>query len=434
MSARDAGELSPEKEADLLRGGPPRKPLVGAERVAEIEAAKARIGAGMAAQIAEWQALTPEELARRKLPFIEVPFADLKDTDPAPPMYAWEGLIPIGHVSGLSAHGGVGKTFVAIQLAVSVATGRPLFGKTTRQGPAILFSGEDGQALLRYRLKFVCGAMGVNIADLKETLFILDATERDPTLFAESNIAGQRVGRSTSTYEALLAYCKLQGARLLIVDNASDAFDANENDRSRVRAFMRALARIARECDCAVLLLAHVDKGTSRFERAGTEGYSGSTAWHNSSRSRLFMRRESDGALIIEHQKHNLGALHAPIRLIWPAGGVPQLDGAGPMTQGVADRGHERAILRLIAEYFARGEHIATARNSPNHAAKVLRDEPSFPKRLKDAQVFNLLRDAERAGYLQRIEIRGSNRHSRECWQVTPAGAAFVATSDGAAF
>jgi hypothetical protein len=51
-----------------------------------------------------------------------------------------------------------------------------------------------------------------------------------------------------------------------------------------------------------------VDKNTSRNKKAdGGEGYSGSTAWHNSARSRLFMTRGDDGLLTLEHQKSNLG-------------------------------------------------------------------------------------------------------------------------------
>lgn len=35
--------------------------------------------------------------------------ADVQTNPPPPPSYAWEGLVPNGHVSLLSAHGGVGK-------------------------------------------------------------------------------------------------------------------------------------------------------------------------------------------------------------------------------------------------------------------------------------------------------------------------------------
>jgi putative DNA primase/helicase len=361
------------------------------------------------------------------LPFDVVPFADLAHTAPSPPLFAWEGLAPVDHVTILGAHGGTGKTILMLMLAVCTALGRPLFDISTRQGTVAFYSGEDGAMRLRYLLHFVCRCMAVDVQALDGKLHIIDAASHDPTLFAEVAALGQREGRTTSTYEALREYLKAQRIALLIVDNASDVFAGSEIARAQVRGFMRALAKLARELHAAVILLAHVDKGTSRQERTGTEGYSGSTAWHNSARSRLFMRREADGSLVVEHQKHNLGPLHAPIRLRWPEGGIPELDAPfGPVVQGIADRGHERALLRLIAEYTARGEHVSTATNSRTHAAKVLRQEPSFPSRLKDPEVFDLLRKAERAGFLTRSEVRGANRHARECWILTTSGYAFA--------
>jgi putative DNA primase/helicase len=362
------------------------------------------------------------------LPFKLVPIADLTHAEPAAPLFAWEGLVPLGVVTNWSAHGGVGKTMVLLMLCVAQALHKPLFGIPTRGGRALFYSGEDSAGRLRFLLKLICRSMGVDVADLEGKLFILDATDHDPTLFTEVTTAGRKEGTTTSTYAALSEFLAgIADLRLVVIDNASDTYDASEIDRARVRGYMRALARIARERNAAVVLLAHVDKGTSRGERSSTEGYSGSTAWHNSARSRIFMRRESDGTLLIEHQKHNLGKLHEPVRLIWPEGGIPQLDQPlGAVVQGIADRGHERALLRLIAEYSARGEHVSTATNSRTHAAKVLRHEASFPARLKDGEVFDLLRKAERSDYLRRMEIRGANRHPRECWELTDAGRTFA--------
>lgn len=361
------------------------------------------------------------------LPFAVVPFADLAAAEAAPPAFVWEGLIPAGHVTLLAAHGGTGKSMVALMLAVAVALGLPLFGIPTRRGIVAFYSGEDGAGLLRHRLRLVCRCMGVNIEGLAGRLFILDATDNDPTLFAEVSAAGRRDGVTTATFAGLRDFIAAHSVSLLVVDNASDAFDASEIDRARVRGFMRALARIARERDAGVLLLAHVDKGTSRGDRGpNSEGYSGSTAWNNSARSRLFMSRDRDGGLLMEHQKHNLGKLHDPVRLVWPEGGIPQADEpVGPVVQGIADRGHVKALLRLIAEFTARGEYVTTATTSRTHAAKLLRQETSYPK-LKDSEVFDVLRRAERAGHLERIEFKSADRHQRERWHVTAAGATFA--------
>ena len=369
----------------------------------------------------------PVEAETAPLPFAVVPFADLATAEPATPAFVWDGLIPVGHVTLLSAHGGTGKSMVALMACVSVALGLPLLGIPTRQGNAAFYSGEDGAELLRYRLRLVCRAMGVSVDDLAGRLFILDATDDDPTLFAEVATSGRREGVTTATFVGLCKFMDDNAVSFVVVDNASDAFDASEIDRARVRGFVRALARIARAHDAGVLLLAHVDKGTSRGDRGpNSEGYSGSTAWHNSARSRLFMSRDKDGTLLLEHQKNNLGKLHDPLRLLWLEGGIPQADEPmGPMVQGIADRGQTKSLLKLIAEYTMRGEVITTATTSRTHAAKLLHQESTYPK-LKDSEVFDLLRRAERAGQLERVIFKGSDRHQRERWQVTEAGAAFA--------
>lgn len=62
--------------------------------------------------------------------------------------------------------------------------------------------------------------------------------------------------------EVLRVLC--EGYGLIVFDNASDAFAGNENDRTQVRAFIRMLNKVAVEEDCAVLLLAHIDKAGAK--------------------------------------------------------------------------------------------------------------------------------------------------------------------------
>ena len=335
-----------------------------------------------------------------------------------PPRFVWDGYCPRGVVTLLGAHGGTGKSTIALMLAAAVATGRELFGIATDAAPVVFASFEDGAHIVRHRLAHICQCWGINPAEL-DGLHIVDGTA-NPELFASD---GRGPGDVTPAYGELLALVKQTGAGLVIVDNASDAYGGDEIQRRQVRAFMRALAVIAREGDAAVMLLAHVDKGTSRKERSDTEGYSGSTAWHNSARSRIFMSRDDGGLLTLAHQKSNLAKLREPLALDWPHGGLPQArETLSPVVQGISDRVDTKALLKLIAEFSERGEHITTATTSRTHAAKLLAGESTYPKGRKPADVFNLLRKAERAGHIERAMRAGDNRHQKEVWLVTPKG------------
>lgn len=380
-----------------------------------------RDGADVLAELLEaaQQPAAPEADKPRLMP---VDVAGVLTHPAPPPRFVWGQYLPAGVVSMLGAHGGTGKSTIALMLAVAAATGRELFGQATEQGRALFVSLEDGAAVVRRRLQHICEQWGIEPQEVAQYLAIVDGTGT-PELYVTE---GRGQGLTTATYAELQALA--QGAALVIVDNASDAYAGDEIQRQQVRAFIRCLAEIARAEDCAVLLLAHVDKGTSRARKAeGGEGYSGSTAWHNSVRSRLFMARAEDGTLSLEHQKSNLGPLAAPLVLRWPHGGLPELDGpTAGIVAHIAERVDTTALLRLIAEFSGRGERVAVATTARTNAAKLLSNESTYPKGRKPGEVFDLLRRAQRAGYLEAVTYRGTDRHQREAWNVTAKGCEYA--------
>jgi len=354
-----------------------------------------------------------------------VSVSDLIEAEPPAPSFWIADLLPERVVTLLGAHGGTGKTMLGLVAAVCLATGRPFMGKETKRARVVFFSGEDPAQVLRWRLAQICREMSVDPHQLDGWLTVIDATEGDPTLFTEVMAQGARQGVTTRAYAELRKIGE-GGAEVFIVDNASDAYDADENVRARVRGFIRSLALLVREQAGAVLLLAHVDKSTARNSGNGSggnsEGYSGSTAWHNSVRSRLFMSVDDQG-LLLEHQKSNLGKRAEPIRLQWSERGVLVLEspGTGPMAAG-CDEDRE-AVLGLIDEFYMRGEHISPALTSPNNAFKVLSRQIGFPKRLNRDRLFDLLRAAQRDGLLEVESYRNASRHDALRWRVTGRGA-----------
>lgn len=377
------------------------------------------IEAAMQQVIDDAERYTPDAQEPDKPLLTPVDVAGVLTRPSAPPAFVWDGYCPRGVVTLFGAHGGTGKSTVALMLAVAAALGRPLFDVPTERCPVVFASLEDGAHVVRHRLAHICRAWGVNPAELAGHLHIVDGTAAPELFSAESRGAGD----VTPAYAELHALVHSTRAGLVVVDNASDAYGADEVQRRQVRAFMRALAVIAREADAAVLLLAHVDKNTSRARKAeGGEGYSGSTAWHNSARSRIFMSRAESGELTLEHQKSNFGPMRTALALTWPHGGLPETDAplSGVVTH-IAERVDTVALLKLIAEFTERGEFVAPGTTSPSNAARLLAQEPGYPKR-KPREVFDLLRRAERAGYLERASYRDTQRKTRERWHVTSKG------------
>jgi len=353
---------------------------------------------------------------------------DVMSNPSEPPRFVWDGYLPRGNVALLGAHGGTGKSTIALMLAVCAVLGRPMFGVDTEACPVLFVSLEDCSNVVRHRLASICKAWLIDPEQLRDRLHIVDGTEHPELFTAETRGAGEK----TASYFELRKIVQSENIGLVMVDNASDAFGGDEIQRRQVRAFMRTLAEVARLTDSAVMLLAHVDKNTSRNKRAeGGEGYSGSTAWHNSARSRLFLTRGDDGLLTLEHQKSNLGKKREPLTLNWLEGGFPQLIESGGFDgsrqQGRADDDRAAALLRLIAEFESRGQYCSPLPQARNNVYAMLRSEPQFQAlKLNSDSTKRILNQCQRAKWLEPLDYRSIDRKPRQRWTVTPDGRDFA--------
>jgi putative DNA primase/helicase len=358
-------------------------------------------------------------------------------THPAPPPeFVWADYIPCGVVTLMGAHGGTGKSTIALMLAVCAAVGRPLFGAEVKPCKVLFASLEDSGAIVRHRLAHICKLWGIDPLALGDCLRIVDGTEY-PELFSAE---GRGAGELTDTYKELSTAIETEGIGLVIVDNASDAFAGEEIQRRQVRAFIRALAMAVKPTNAGCLLLAHVDKSTSKARKAeGGEGYSGSTAWHNSARSRLFLTRGDDGLLTVEHQKSNLGRMREPITLEWAKDGLPQLveqgtgfemDSLNQRQQGRADDARAAALLKLIAEFEGRGQYCHTGQTSRSNPYAVLKSEPSFQRlKLNSDATKRIVNQCQRAKWLEPLDYRTPDRKPHQRWTLTHEGRLFAGLS-----
>lgn len=300
-------------------------------------------------------------------------------------------ILPKGEVSLFAGHGGTGKSFLALVMGIHVALGKDFGPLKVSQCNVCFFSAEDSRETLLSRVAKVCEQMGVPQYALHGRLHILDMSECDPTLYTSDG----RAGALTATVDALANFVRDNDIKFVIVDNASDTFAGNEISRREVREFMRGLrARLARADDVAVMLLAHVAKSATpgRRERATPEDYSGSTAWHNSARSRLSLEANEDGSLELRHQKANLGPKAEPLRFVWSRLGLtffgvstPAADLAGQALAKHEDDLDSQArewIWEIIRRRSEEGRPVTTSTTGPSTLFHQIRDERGMPKGL----------------------------------------------------
>ena len=298
-----------------------------------------------------------------------VDLSDLMTAEIPPPRFIFEPLFPRKEVTLFAADGGTGKSVLGLVLAAHVACGRDWAGLNTEPGRVLFLSLEDIADTCRLRLRAVARAYGLDDR-VTQNIIIGDGTDGDGALLTN------RDGRlyPTRVLSALTAMMQRQQFDLIVIDNGSNAFSGNENDRNEVVSFIGALRRLARGADAALLLLAHVDKASVRGDSKGSR-YSGSTAWHNSARSRLAMSADAEGVLTLVQEKLNLARkLEREIRIAF-VNDIPipcdQIEGFAE-NAGLAAQRDEELILRLMNDAIDAGENIPAAQGGGHTARHLL--------------------------------------------------------------
>lgn len=331
-----------------------------------------------------------------------------------------ESIAPRRVTTLLSGHGGAGKSMLGLILAAHVASGRGWGPLAIEPGRAVFVSLEDEAAVVTARLRRITEVYGLPVDEVKRNLNILDGSGD----VADMAVEGERGALVLTPLFEHFAQ-RVAGADLVLLDNASDAYGANENERRQVRAFVRALARIARHNNGAVLLLAHVDKVSARGGGMG-QNFSGSTAWHNSARSRLALIESGDAGIELLHEKANYTAKIDPVALRRGFAGVLEpvpaavAEAARAEATAIREREDSEAVLNVMRAAIDGGQTITTAEAGPLTTWRALCQLPELPdayrnragrKRLEAAMVA-----LERGGHIAREEFVKTNRHKGQRW------------------
>ena len=243
----------------------------------------------------------PEPLA--DVPKIVYTPIRLTDVQPEKREFLWNPYIPIGEITVMFAAGGTGKSFATVGISADITAGRTLpryneeQGRTTPE-KVLFISAEDTAGIIRSRMQKIYGNTDncvliktpMNRQELKEDSFLLPQGKDDE----------QRI----EAFANLLTEIK---PKLVIIDPWSVYLgdDKNMNKANDVRAVTTVLTTLAKEFNCAMLIVAHVNK-MPQMENANN-AVSGSTALIDSARSALCIRSlgaESDKRVII-HTKAN---------------------------------------------------------------------------------------------------------------------------------
>lgn len=197
---------------------------------------------------------------------------------PPPRQWLVSEWIGEGHTTLLAGVGGIGKSVVAQQFATAVAAGCSFIANAQPPREVLMWAGEDDADELDRRQISICKAFDISRSSLSGSMFVYPMHDVECSLFDISFGAAVR----TSMLKVLREQVGDLRARLVVLDNIARLFGGNENDRHHVSMFMSALAWATQPTQAGILLIGHISKFV------GSE-FSGSTAWENAARARLFL-------------------------------------------------------------------------------------------------------------------------------------------------
>jgi RecA-family ATPase len=367
----DAPDLTPVEETAMERWRAMRAKAFAESEVATEERVKARRAADGAPK-----ADNDNEPGGKPQPDTDsLPEINPADWHGKPvPAREWfiDGLIPARTVTMLSGDGGVGKSLLIAQIGAAAAMGVDTLGLSPKPCRVTYLGAEDDADEFHRRLADIAAAHGKTLADLAN-LRIIPMADRDALLSAPDQSG---IMKPTKVWHALLARLGRHKPGLIILDTSADLYGGDEIKRGQVRAFVSMLRALAIASSSAVVLLSHPSVAGMQ---TGT-GSSGSTAWNNSVRSRLYLTKPTGADThpdlrILSLMKANYGGTGDGIRLRWSEGAFIEDDGQANEQLKIVTTRHDAMFLKLLSAINRTGRRVAQTKGV-NYAPKILVDEP----------------------------------------------------------
>lgn len=337
------------------------------------------------------------------------------DVEPVPAR-GWlvKDRIPLRQPTLLSGEGAVGKSMLVLHLLAATALGRDWLNFMPEPGPAWYFGAEDDKDELHIRLAGIQKHYNVTFADLVEGDFRMKSLYDEDAILGAPNRSG--IVEPTELYHQLYEQAGDIKPRAIAIDASADVFAGNEIDRTQTRQFVGLLRRLAGVCDGAVILLSHPSlTGIS----TGT-GLSGSTAWHNSVRARMYFTaakpeagEQPDGDLReLTFKKNNYGPKGESLVVRYQGGLFLPEQGLSSIEAAAAEQDAEQIFMALLAQYTASGRNVSHKEKANNFAPRAFTAEPEAKKL---PRALRALSDAMSRLFKQnKIHIEQYGRHDNE--------------------
>jgi hypothetical protein len=206
------------------------------------------------------------------------------DAEITAPVYLIKGLLPPDGVAFLGCQSGAGKTFVATNLTVCLASGEPFFGRAVKERVGVVIVAAEGQGAIAARVEVARRHI------TKESAPPIAWLARIPPLQSDFDVDAfaSRLAAAGRHFKTTF------GVRLgvVIIDTVAATFDLeDEDDNSEAARTIRKMRLLGEKINALVIPIHHYGKATT----TGLRGASGWRAGADVVLSLLAERNETTG-------------------------------------------------------------------------------------------------------------------------------------------
>ena len=360
------------------------------------------------------------------------------------PIQKWlvPGTFPLGEPGIIAGDGGIGKSFLTLDLCFRVAmakrpannhlvpTGSELFGaEIAEPGSAVFITAEESKAALHRRIEAL-DKHGLRSV-LRDRLCVVSLRDLGG---GQSFIGRRELGYPMTDYaHAVLAELKTKpDLRLAVLDPVSVFYGGEGNDRTAVQAFANVLSHMASETGATIIALHHMRKD-SEGTGSGRKNILGSGGFVDAFRFAYTLQRlpKKDEAKIAAD--YGLDKDHGELVVgeLVKANGSPE--GAEHIyertTNGVlrqlpqridialAEQARRRGLLVEAVAWYAEYSQPFTKTGKGSGLYSNRQSLPEDLRTLSQRQLEALADEALGAGELQ---VAAAGGEKRQCWLCTP--------------
>jgi AAA domain len=226
------------------------------------------------------------------------------------------------------------KTWLGLDLALSVATGTACLGKyaVPEPGPVLVYLAEDALPVVRERIQGMARHRGLDFA--RVDIYVITA----PVL---------RLDRDPDRTRLLETSRRLR-PRLLVLDPLVRLHGIDENHAGEVAQLLAYFRQLQRQLDVSVLLVHHTRKNAVGGVAAG-QGLRGSSDIHAFGDSNLYLRRTREHLVLSSEHRAAPASPPVSLELVATDAATTHLEVVAELQDGKR-RSLEEQVLDLLAQ------------------------------------------------------------------------------------